>query len=355
MLNKQFCRSVGVLRKTRYCAEIQTRTIMLQHSHRTKETAPAPAVLSTAPASFSTFQPLGLNEYNGTPAYENIDIEISGSPSDIRKDDPDAVYVVTGASRSMGLQFLKTLLDPSRAHESSTIIACCRSPSTATALQEYIQTLSPDQQKRIQTKQLDVTRDEDIESLAQFIKEHHNRVDALFNIAGVLGDSKTTAGPERNISQFNKEWFQSQFDVNAIGPMMLTKALLPFMKVPRKEMNSGSRAQSVVVNMSARVGSIADNEGGLGWHSYRMSKCALNAGTRTLAHELKRSGVWTVALYPGFTETDMSAPFSNPKMKEKGMVFPVDFTVGRMMDVVEGMEEENSGGFYDWAGIAIPF
>jgi len=25
------------------------------------------------------------------------------------------------------------------------------------------------------------------------------------------------------------------------------------------------------------------------------------------------------------------------------------------MDVVDGMEEEHSGGFYDWAGQAMPF
>ena len=42
-------------------------------------------------------------------------------------------------------------------------------------------------------------------------------------------------------------------------------------------------------------------------------------------------------------------------MKEKGLVFPVEFTVGRLMDVVDRMEEKNSGGFYDWAGQAIPF
>merc|ERR1719384_861551 len=107
--------------------------------------------------------------------------------------------------------------------------------------------------------------------------------------------------------------------------------------------------------MSARVGSIADNEGGLGWHSYRMSKAALNMGTRTLAHELKRSGIWTIALYPGFTDTAMSLPFQRPGMKEKGLVFPVDFTVGRMLDVVESMDDKHSGGLFDWSGIALPF
>ena len=346
---QRFNRSVGILRKG--CSAGKTHVVAQQCQH----------TIPVATSSFSTvsFNPPPKNEYNGTAVYENIDISTSGkptnSPSSIRKHDPDAVYVVTAASRSMGLQFVKSLLEPSRSHESSTIIACCRSPSSATALSEYVDTLSPSQKKRVQIKQLDITKDDDIEALENFIKETYNRVDVLFNIAGVLGDAKTTAGPERNITQLDRKWFQSQMDINAIGPMMVTKALLPFMKVTKKDEKSGSRVPSIVLNMSARVGSIADNNGGLGWHSHRMSKAALNMGTRALSHEFKRSGVWTVAMYPGFTDTDFSVPFQRPGMKEKGMVFPVDFTVDRMLDVMEGMAESNSGGLYDWSGIALPF
>lgn len=308
--------------------------------------------------SFTSFQPPPPNEYTGIPVYSNIDFHGSknaDSPSQLRKNDPDAVYVVTGASRSMGLQYVKELLKPERTHESSKILACCRSPVTAVALNQFINSLSPHQQDRIEIQKLDVTNDDDINSFASHVKDIHNRVDILFNVAGVLGDAEVTPGPERNISQFDRKWFQTQIDVNAIGPMMLSKALFPFMKVPSKHIKDGSRAPSIVLNMSARVGSIADNTGGLGWHSYRMSKAALNMGTRTLSHELKRSGIWTIALYPGFTDTDMSAPFQRPGMKEKGMVFPVDFTVGRMFDVLEGMREDHSGGFYDWSGKALPF
>eukprot|EP00554_Chaetoceros_debilis_P012305 CAMPEP_0194116824 /NCGR_PEP_ID=MMETSP0150-20130528/28684_1 /TAXON_ID=122233 /ORGANISM="Chaetoceros debilis, Strain MM31A-1" /LENGTH=364 /DNA_ID=CAMNT_0038807639 /DNA_START=63 /DNA_END=1157 /DNA_ORIENTATION=- len=314
--------------------------------------------------SSSAFQPPPPNTYNAPAVYDNIPITKNGTvvsslsiPSSIRKNDPDAVYVVTGASRSMGLEYVKTLLcDSSRAHPSSKIIACCRNPSSAVALHDFLDNACTDEQRnRVQVKKMDVTSDDDISSLAAYIQETTNRVDVLFNVAGVLGNPKTLPGPERNIKQFNKEWFQSQMDVNAIGPMMVTQQLAPFLKVSRKDLKNNVRSESVVVNMSARVGSIGDNMGGLGWHSYRMSKAALNMGTRTLAHELGRSGTWTIALYPGFTDTDMSVPFQTPAMKEKGMVFPVDFTVGRMLDVVENMEKKHSGGMYDWSGIALPF
>ena len=195
-------RSVGILRKG--CSVGKAHVLAQQCQH----------AIPVATSSFSTasFSPPPKNEYNGTAVYDNIDISNTGeptnSPSSIRKHDPNAVYVVTGASRGMGLQFVKTLLEPSRSHESSTIIACCRSPSSATLLSEYVDTLSPSQKKRVQIKQLDITKDDDIESLEKFMKETYNRVDVLFNIAGVLGDSKTTAGPERNITQLDRKWFQ---------------------------------------------------------------------------------------------------------------------------------------------------
>ena len=48
-------------------------------------------------------------------------------------------------------------------------------------------------------------------------------------------------------------------------------------------------------------------------------------------------------------------PFQTQGLKDKGLVFPVEFTVGRLMDIVDATEEEHSGGMFDWAGQAIPF
>jgi len=108
----------------------------------------------------------------------------------------------------------------------------------------------------------------------------------------------------------------------------------------------------VIANVSARVGSISDNQLG-GWYSYRISKAALNQATRTMALELRRQDIWVVALHPGTTDTDLSKPFQ--KNVKEGRLFPVQFTAGRLLDVVDSMGYENSGGFYDWAGVALPF
>mmetsp|Transcript_18670 Transcript_18670/g.29303 ORF Transcript_18670/g.29303 Transcript_18670/m.29303 type:complete len:172 (-) Transcript_18670:79-594(-) len=165
--------------------------------------------------------------------------------------------------------------------------------------------------------------------------------------------------------------------VNVIGPTMLTKALSPLMRttgrrsVKMSVISEGSnsdedknnnnqlditlpsdRPPTVVVNLSARVGSISDNQLG-GWYTYRISKAALNQSTRTLGLELKRQGTWIVALHPGTTDTDLSKPFQ--RNVREGRLFPVEFTVDKLLAVVESMGDQNTGGFYDWAGKALPF
>merc|ERR1712071_380875 len=260
-----------------------------------------------------------------------------------RNSDPEAVFVVSGSSRGIGLQYCKSLLKRTSGH----IVACARDPTTS-ALTELYNTNSD----RFHIMELDVTNQNQIDSVASELKSKFDRIDGLLNVVGILGDGgATTPGPERNMKQLDREWFQQNMEINCIAPIMVSKSMAVLMQT--KKGKKVFRPPSYILNMSARVGSIADNQGGLGWHSYRMSKAALNMGTRVLSHELKRQGTWCISLYPGFTDTDLSKPFQ--KGMKEGLIFPVDFTVGRMLDVVDGMEEKLSGGLYDWAGQALPF
>lgn len=62
--------------------------------------------------------------------------------------------------------------------------------------------------------------------------------------------------------------------------------------------------------MSARVGSIRDNEIG-GWHSYRASKSALNQLNKCMSIEFarKKQNITCILLHPGTVDTDLSKPF----------------------------------------------
>ena len=232
-------------------------------------------------------------------------------------------------------------------------MACCRNPEQATELNEFIGTL-PDP-SRVEVMPLDLEEQSSIEAFGTRVRNTYSRVDILLNVAGLLGDSDTTPGPERSISRIEREWFETSLAINLIGPVMLTQELVPLLgqrRRSRKDDDTKGRPAAVVANLSARVGSISDNRIG-GWYSYRISKAGLNQATRTMALELGRRSVWCVALHPGTTDTYLSKPFQANVKKES--LFPVDFTVNQLLSVIDSVHAENSGGLYDWAGKSVSF
>ncbi|GKY95079.1 hypothetical protein MPSEU_000472000 [Mayamaea pseudoterrestris] len=299
----------------------------------------------------TNFQPAPPPGTHGTPVFPNIDFAVATEPnseSQKRNSDPGAVFVVSGSNRGIGLQFVKSLTERSK----GTIVALCRTPASATSLNNYI---ASSQHDRIQVVQLDLENQSSIANAGKEIRDKYQRVDLLLNVAGILGDGRTTPGPERSLAKLNRDWLQKTLAINLVGPAMLSKELLPLLLRDRRKQKDSSRQQrptAIVANLSARVGSIADNGLG-GWYSYRMSKSAMNQYTRTLALELKRHSAWTVALHPGTTDTDLSVPFQ-ANVKE-GSLFPVEFTVNQLLDVIDSMTEEYSGGFYDWSGQSLSF
>ncbi len=297
-------------------------------------------------SSFQPPEPPGTHDF---PVFSDIETNTDQPSADteLRRNDPNSVFVVTGASRGIGLQFVKTLLETTK----GTIVACCRIPEQATTLQSL---QDNDVGGRLQIVQLDLEDQASIETAGSIIGNQFGRVDLLLNVAGLLGDGTSTPGPERSLSKMDRDWFEKTLAVNLIGPVMFSKELLPYLKQKRRRSSSDSdvRPHAIVANLSARVGSISDNGLG-GWYSYRMSKSALNQATRTMALELKRHSAWAIALHPGTTDTDLSTPFQ--KNVKPGSLFPVEFTVERLLAVIDGMEEKHSGGFYDWAGKAISF
>jgi NAD(P)-dependent dehydrogenase (short-subunit alcohol dehydrogenase family) len=147
-------------------------------------------------------------------------------------------------------------------------------------------------------------------------------------------------GPEKAIRDLDPLWAQRNFAVNAIGPALVAKHLLPLM--PR-----GKRA--VFAALSARVGSIADNTLG-GWYSYRASKAALNQLIRTAAIENKRRndrGI-VVALHPGTVDTALSKPFQGNV--EPGRLFDAGRAAVQLLDVLDGLKPPDSGRLFDWEG-----
>ncbi|MBU1385904.1 MAG: SDR family NAD(P)-dependent oxidoreductase [Alphaproteobacteria bacterium] len=158
---------------------------------------------------------------------------------------------------------------------------------------------------------------------------------------GVLHDGFE---PERSYRALTPEHLLRDYRVNAIGPALVAKHLLPL--APRDR-------RAVFAALSARVGSIGDNRLG-GWHSYRASKAALNMILRNLAVELARTHPQAViaGLHPGTVDSDLSAPFRKGVAPDR--LFTPAHSAERLLSVIAGLTPADSGGVFAWDGQRIP-
>lgn len=150
--------------------------------------------------------------------------------------------------------------------------------------------------------------------------------------------------PEKSWAALDPAALARLFAVNATGPALLAKHLLPRLPKGRK---------TVFAALSARVGSISDNRLG-GWHGYRASKAALNMLVKGLSIELARRNpeALIVALHPGTVETALSEPFRGAA--PKGAVTPAE-AARNLLDVIDRLTPADSGGFFAFDGAPIPF
>lgn len=112
--------------------------------------------------------------------------------------------------------------------------------------------------------------------------------------------------------------------------------------------------KSMLINVTARAGSIEDNKLG-GWYGYRMAKCALNMANRSLSIELGRgkNKVTCLLLNPGVVETDLSRPYH--KSVPKDHLLSADKAAQMLMSIMDRTSNKETGYFYDVDGKILPF
>ncbi len=218
-------------------------------------------------------------------------------------------YLVTGASRGIGLEFCRQLAD-----RGENVIGVCRSPTEALAGLE-VEIIDG----------IDVKEPTAVAGLAGRVRGRS--IDVLINNAGVLRRDRLGA--------LGGESFDDmllQFRTNSLGPLLVTEAVLP---------NLGEGAKIGIV--TSRMGSVADNTSG-GYYGYRMSKAAVNIAGVSLARDLAERKIAVALLHPGYVRTDMTG--------HEGFC-DVGEAVGGMLERLDALSMGSTGGFWHANGEAL--
>jgi NAD(P)-dependent dehydrogenase (short-subunit alcohol dehydrogenase family) len=188
----------------------------------------------------------------------------------------------------------------------------------------------------------DLMAEDSIAAAAQAIAAD-GPIDLVIVATGML--HSPSQQPEKTIRAVSAAALMTSYAINAVGPLLIAKHMLPLLAKERK---------AVFGALSARVSSISDNRSG-GWHAYRASKAALNMLIRNAAIEARarnREAV-LVGLHPGTVDTGMSRPFQAGVPADK--LFTPAFAAQSLLGVIDGLTPADSGGLFAWDGQAIAF
>lgn len=213
--------------------------------------------------------------------------------------------VITGASRGIGFSFAKIF----KAKGDIVFALCRKSNSALDALGVNV------------IEGVDVRDEKNLAKVLDHLGE--NTIDILINNAGIyLKDN------------IDFEVIREQFEVNTLGPLKVTKALMSHLK-------QGSK----IAMISSLMGSISENSLGA-YYGYRISKAALNAASKSLSLDLISQGITVVVLHPGYVKTDLT--------QGRGEITPEHSAEG-LTKVIEKMTIKDSGHFYDYEGDELPW
>lgn len=228
-------------------------------------------------------------------------------------------YAITGASRGLGLEFVRQLLS-----RGDTIDAGVRSPPEARQLQELVREAGG----RLRLHALDIADPKSVDAFAASVGQEQP-LDVLINNAGVYGKDGA-------LNELDYESMAHTFAINTLGPLRLTAALLPALR-------RGSARR--IIHITSKMGSLSDNGMG-GSYAYRISKAALNMAMRNMHVDLHTEGFVTIAMHPGWVQTDMGGPQAPLRPEE---------SVRGMINVIDRLKAEDGGRFFSYEGQEIPW
>ena len=234
--------------------------------------------------------------------------------------------VITGCNRGIGLELVKQYLKDQ--NPPKFLIATYRNEASAAELLQLSQSES-----NLHTLKLDITKPDTFPDFVQNIKDiigTQNGLNLLINNSGYLDEN-------RALDKITAEDMMYSYEVNCVGPLLLTRELLPLLKSAAKP-GQFSIDHSACIFMSSIIGSIQEFIGGQ-VYPYRCSKTALNMAMKSLSVDLKETGILILALHPGWVKTRMGG---------ENAPIETEACVGTMIKTLEGLSEKDHGVFLSY-------
>ncbi|KAL4137802.1 hypothetical protein PRIC2_001312 [Phytophthora ramorum] len=222
--------------------------------------------------------------------------------------------LITGSTRSIGLSLAEHYTK-----SGWNVIGTVRANSNT----DDLEALSP-----FKTVTLDASDEASVLAAARELEGVP--IDLLINNAGIY--------IEDDLKSVTKDAFMRQFEVNAVGPFLVTRALLPNLELAAKKHGTATVAQ--VSSFLGSLGSNVEEHHGFFSHAYGYapSKAALNMVTRSLSVGLRDSNIVFVTLNPGYVATDMN--------NHQGWL-EASVSAASMAKIVADLTMKDTGKFYN--------
>lgn len=221
--------------------------------------------------------------------------------------------LITGANRGIGLEMARIY-----AGQGDRVIACCRDPEGADALNQ----LAEEGDVRVQKVSVG-----EAESVAAMVVDlDGTAIDVLVNNAGMGGP----AYENQTVSNMDFEGWAETFNINTMAPVRVMQALDNNLKLAENPKVVSITSQMGALDLDMTVA-----------YAYCTSKAALNKFMRMAAVELAGQGIAVCVIHPGWVRTDMGGPGAaiSPEESARGIV-----------NVIAGLNADNTGSFWTWDG-----
>lgn len=182
------------------------------------------------------------------------------------------VWLVTGASKGLGLTLIKRLLQ-----EGYSVVATSR--NVVSLIQEI-----GNANDQFLPLAVDLVNDNDVKKAIEKSVAYFGRIDVVVNNAGY--------GQTGTLEELTDDESRKNFDVNVFGTLNIVRNVMPYLR---------GQVSGHIFNISSVGGLFA---GFPGWGIYCATKFAVAGFTEALAEEVKAFNIHATVVYPGYFRTE---------------------------------------------------